>query len=155
MKKELDQQLCKKYPLLFKNRNASMMETLMCWGFEHGDGWYNIINALCDNMQSHIDWSHKQHAWDLKWNQEHPDEQRPVREPVAQVVVIQVKEKFGSLRFYYQGGDDTISGMVRMAESMSAVMCEECGAPAETRGPGWIRTLCEVHEHEYQERIGG
>ena len=155
MKKELDQQLCKKYPLLFKNRNASMMETLMCWGFEHGDGWYNIINALCDNMQSHIDWSHKQHAWDLKWNQEHPDEQRPVREPVAQVVVIQVKEKFGSLRFYYQGGDDTISGMVRMAESMSAVMCEQCGAPAETRGPGWIRTLCEVHEHEYQERIGG
>lgn len=155
MKKELDQQLCKKYPLLFKNRNASMMETLMCWGFEHGDGWYNIINALCNNMQSHIDWSHKQNAWDLKWNQEHPDEQRPVREPVAQVVVIQVKEKFGSLRFYYQGGDDTISGMVRMAESMSAVMCEECGAPAETRGPGWIRTLCEVHEHEYQERIGG
>ena len=155
MKKELDQQLCKKYPLLFKNRNASMMETLMCWGFEHGDGWYNIINALCDNMQSHIDWSHKQHAWDLKWNQEHPHEQRPVREPVAQVVVIQVKEKFGSLRFYYSGGDDTISGMVRMAESMSAVMCEQCGAPAETRGPGWIRTLCEVHEHEYQERIGG
>ena len=155
MKKELDQQLCKKYPLLFKNRNASMMETLMCWGFEHGDGWYNIINALCNNMQSHIDWSHKQNAWDLKWNQEHPDEQRPVREPVAQVVVIQVKEKFGSLRFYYQGGDDTISGMVRMAESMSAVMCEQCGAPAETRGPGWIRTLCEVHEHEYQERIGG
>jgi len=153
MKKELDQQLCEKYPLLFKNRNASMMETLMCWGFEHGDGWYNIINALCDNMQSHIDWSHKQHAWDLKWNREHPDEQRPVREPVAQVVVIQVKEKFGSLRFYYQGGDDTISGMVRMAESMSAVMCEECGAPAETRGPGWIRTLCEVHEHEYQERL--
>ena len=155
MKKELDQQLCEKYPLLFKNRNASMMETLMCWGFEHGDGWYNIINALCDNMQSHIDWSHKQNAWDLKWNLEHPDEQRPVREPVAQVVVIQVKEKFGSLRFYYEGGDDTISGMVRMAESMSAVMCEECGAPAETRGPGWIRTLCEVHEHEYQERIGG
>ena len=101
MKKELDQQLCKKYPLLFKNRNASMMETLMCWGFEHGDGWYNIINALCNNMQSHIDWSHKQNAWDLKWNQEHPDEQRPIREPVAQVVVIQVKEKFGSLRFYY------------------------------------------------------
>jgi hypothetical protein len=155
MRKELDQQLCEKYPLLFKNRNASMMETLMCWGFEHGDGWYNIINALCDNMQSHIDWSHKQHAWDLKWNREHPDEQRPVCEPVAQVIVTQVKEKFGSLRFYYQGGDDAISGMVRMAESMSAVMCEECGAPAETRGPGWIRTLCEVHERECQERIGG
>jgi len=153
MREDLDQQLCEKYPKIFVDRRGDMMKTLMCWGFEHGDGWYNIINALCDNIQHHIDWSHKNHAWDLKWNQEHPDEQRPVREPAAQVIVTQVKEKFGSLRFYYEGGDDAISGMVRMAESMSAVMCEECGAPAETRGPGWIRTLCEVHEREYQERL--
>ena len=153
MKQELDQQLCEKYPLMFKNRNAPMTETCMCWGFSHGDGWYQIINNLCANIQSHIDWSHKSNAWDLKWNEEHPDEQRPVREIVPQVVVDQVKEKFGTLRFYYSGGDDAIDGMVRMAESMSAVMCEECGAPAETQGPGWIRTLCETHEAEYQNRF--
>jgi hypothetical protein len=29
-----------------------------------------------------------------------------------------------------------------MAESMSGVTCEECSAPAETHGPGWIRTIC-------------
>jgi hypothetical protein len=153
VREELDQQLCEKYPLMFKNRNAPMTETCMCWGFEHGDGWYQIINNLCANIQSHIDWSHKSNAWDLKWNEEHPDEQRPVREIVPQVVVDQVKEKFGTLRFYYSGGDDTIDGMVRMAESMSAVMCEKCGAPAETRSPGWVRTLCETHETEYQNRF--
>lgn len=153
MREELDKQLCEKYPLLFRDRNASMTETCMCWGFDHGDGWYEIVNNLCANIQHHIDWSHKSNAWDLKWNAEHPEQQRPVHDIIAQVVVDQVKEKFGTLRFYYSGGDDTIDGMVRMAESMSAVMCEECGAPAETRGLGWIRTLCETHEQEYQNRF--
>ena len=46
MREELDKKLVEKYPLLYRNRFGSPMETLMCWGFEHGDGWYNIINAL-------------------------------------------------------------------------------------------------------------
>jgi len=47
MKRELDEELCRKYPLIFKNRHAHMTETAMCWGFECGDGWYNIIDVLC------------------------------------------------------------------------------------------------------------
>lgn len=152
MREELDSKLCETYPLLFKNRNAPMTETCMCWGFDHGDGWYEIINQLCANIQSHIDWSHKNNAWDLKWNSEHPDQQREVRTIVPQVVVDQVKEKFGTLRFYYSGGDDVIDGMVRMAESMSAVTCEECGSPGETGGKGWISTLCQKHRDEREER---
>ena len=46
---------------------------------------------------------------------------KPVPEAVPQLVATQVKEKFGTLRFYYDGGDDEISGMVRMAEAMSGV----------------------------------
>ena len=42
MRKELDEKLCEKYPLIFKNRHADMTETAMCWGFECGDGWFNI-----------------------------------------------------------------------------------------------------------------
>ena len=38
--------------------------------------------------------------------------------------------------------------MVRMAESMSGVMCEECSAPAKTHGPGWIRTICNPCEEK-------
>jgi hypothetical protein len=71
---------------------------------------------------------------------------RQIPESIPQVTLDQVKEKFGTLRFYYTGGDDEISGMVRMAESMSGVTCEECSAPAETHGPGWIRTICEPCE---------
>ena len=69
---------------------------------------------------------------------------------MAQVTLDQVKEKFGTLRFYYTGGDDEISGMVRMAESMSGVTCEECSAPAETHGPGWIRTICKPCEEQLE-----
>lgn len=155
MREELDNSLCEKYPKIFVNRYGDMRETLMCWGFECGDGWYNIIDQLCANIQHHIDWSHKNNAWDLEWNKEHPDETRAVREIVPQVVAVQVKEKFGTLRFYYDGGDNEIHGMTRMAESMSAVMCEECGSPGKQRGGGWVRTLCDKHEEAYQERMRG
>jgi hypothetical protein len=148
MRQELDEALCAKYPKIFKDRHASMMETLMCWGFDVGDGWYQALDSLCANIQHHIDWSHKNHEWDLKWNAEHPDEQRPVRDPVSQVVAVQVKEKFGGLRFYYDGGDDQVYGMVRMAESWAAHTCEQCGAPGKMRGHGWYYTACDLHTRE-------
>ena len=134
MRDDLDRQLCEKYPLIFADRNKSMMETCMCWGFEHGDGWYQIIDSLCGNIQNHIDWQTKQ------------------GKTVPQVVATQVKEKFGTLRFYYNGGDDVIDGMVRMAEFWSAVACEECGAPGTQNSRGWIKTLCETHRKEREDR---
>ena len=130
MKQELDTLLCERYPKLMVNRNLPMQETCMCWGFDCGDGWFNILDQLMGNIQHHIDWKNKK------------------EEVVAQVTLDQVKEKFGTLRFYYTGGDDVIDGMVRMAESMSGVTCEECSAPAKTHGPGWIRTICEPCEED-------
>jgi hypothetical protein len=142
MRDELDRQLCEKYPLIFADRNKSMMETCMCWGFEHGDGWYQILDSLCANIQSHIDWQNENFA------KGYPHYEKPVPQVVAQ----QVKEKFGTLRFYYNGGDDVIDGMVRMAESWSAVACEECGAPGTQNSRGWIKTLCETHRKEREDR---
>lgn len=127
MRDELDKQLCDKYPKIFANRNGDPRETLMCWGFEIGDGWYNIIDQLCANIQHYINWKNR-------------DEQ-----VVPQVVAIQVKEKFGSLRFYYDGGDDKVDGMVGMAESMSTVTCETCGSPGLLQRGGWLYTACQQH----------
>jgi len=115
-----------KFPLMFADKYG---------GFAVGKGWWPILEALCANIQSHIDWQNKNH------------EKHPV---VPQVVVEQIKEKFGGLRFYYQGGDDNIHGMVRMAEAWAGHSCEECGAPGERRSGGWIRTLCNTHEAERQ-----
>lgn len=104
-------------------------------GFAVGKGWLPILEKLCDNIQSHIDWKNEQYH---KYNR---------GEPVTQVTVAQIKEKFGGLRFYYDGGDEQIYGMVRMAESWASVACEECGNVGKSRGGGgeWIRTLCDIH----------
>ena len=67
---------------------------------------------------------------------------RQVPESIPQVTLDQVKEKFGTLRFYYSGGDDYISGMVSLAESMTGVTCESCGNVGERRGGGWVHTYC-------------
>jgi hypothetical protein len=70
----------------------------------------------------------------------------------------QVKEKFGTLRFYWtfesseedsQAVSDRISELVREVEQRSAVTCEQCGAAGELRltqsaGP-WLRTTCDEH----------
>jgi hypothetical protein len=117
-----------KYPKMFANPYG---------GFAIGEGWWPIIESLCSNIQSHTDW----------WNKNR--ETRPV---VEQVVVAQIKEKFGGLRFYYDGGDDQISGMVRMAEAWASHACEECGAPGTSGGKGWIKTLCPTHRAESDAR---
>ncbi len=111
-------------------------------GFAVGPGWWPIIESLCANIQSRIDW----------WNKNR--ETRPV---IEQVVVEQIKEKFGGLRFYYQGGDDGIHGMVRMAEAWADHHCEECGKPGKSHSTGWIKTVCEEHaaerEAQYKKRF--
>jgi ribosomal protein S27E len=146
MKQELDELLCKKYPRMMVNRNKGMMETCMCWGFECGDGWYNILDQLMGNIQHHIDWKEKQRQWAIDFNSKAaPEEMRPVPDAIPQVTLDQVKEKFGSLRFYYTGGDDYISGMVTMAEAMTEVTCETCGKPGTQTKGGWIKTACEEH----------
>lgn len=69
---------------------------------------------------------------------------RTVTEKIPQVVAEQVKEKFGTLRFYYRGGDEYIHGLAAMAEAMSARTCEGCGAPGKANSGGWIKTMCQT-----------
>ena len=177
MKQELDEYLCKVYPKMMVNRNLHMTETCMCWGFECGDGWFQILNQLMGNIQHHIDWKERQREVAIKFNrmaeqlkagdstlfdeefkdminQEYKEKRRQelierepqiVPEPVPQVTLDQVKEKFGTLRFYYSGGDEYIAGLVSMAESMSGVTCETCGKPGTQTGGGWIKTVCIEH----------
>jgi len=177
MKRELDEYLCKVYPKMMVNRNRDMKETCMCWGFECGDGWFQILNQLMGNIQHHIDWKERQREVAIRFrkmteqlkagdstlfdeeykdmiNQEYKEKRkqelvddplREIPEPIPQVTLDQVKEKFGTLRFYYSGGDDYISGLVSMAESMSGVTCETCGKPGTSTSGGWIKTACVEH----------
>lgn len=113
-------------------------------GFAVGQGWWPIIRSLCNQIQHHIDWANDTRERLLKDNPYN----HPIPEEVKQVRVAQIKEKFGGLRFYYDGGDSKIDGMVRMAESWASLSCEVCGNVGTRRSGGWIRTLCDEHAKE-------
>jgi len=84
--------------------------------------------------------------WHSIFSASGPKFKAPPVDPNRQVVALQVKEKFGTLRFYYSGGDDYIRGVVSMAESMSARTCEACGSTDKTvkANPGnWVAIRCD------------
>ena len=174
MRRELDEQLCAKYPLIFKDRNADMRTTAMCWGLECGDGWYNIIDVLCGLLTS--DYRQAQSRYESikdlvdqpRWQgsdkivtQEQIDEAKVKldEETLKVPVAVQVKEKFGGLRFYVQAATDKHYQFISFAEVMSYRTCEECGAPGKTYTDGWHRTMCDIHaamngrteEYQYEE----
>lgn len=113
-----------KYPLMYD-------EAYDLWVDE---GWHPIILTLTKRIQSRIDWSIK------------------IGQPIEQVKVAQIKEKFGGLRFYFDGGDDYIDGMVAMAESWAQNTCEMCGDRATKQTTGWIKNVCDVHYEELEEK---
>jgi len=120
MSPELEQKLVEKYPKLFSSKQF--------WGFECGDGWFDLLDYLCGAI--------KEHTYDSD-----------------ELTVDQVKEKFGRLRFYLSREDDVMHGMVSMAEHMSGQICETCGNRGETRGGSWFVTLCDKHHEERIARL--
>lgn len=128
-----------RHPEMFKNAYG---------GFAVGAGWWPILQELCRQIDSYTQWRNKTRESLLKDN----PHDHPIPDIVPQVTVAQIKEKFGGLRFYYDGGDEHISGMVRMAEIWAGHSCEECGKPGKQRSGGWIKTLCDEHEIARQQK---
>lgn len=115
------------FPTLYRQHSLSPAETCMCWLFECGDGWEPIIRGL---------------SGQLEWLNEHS--------PVW-VEAVQVKEKFGTLRFYVtlRAGDgpwaDIVWELCDAAETRSTWTCERCGSTSGERrnDGGWLSTLCD------------
>ena len=141
MKTELQQTLLKKFPQLFTTErkiytdeddiqelfNQDEIILPIQFGFECGDGWFMILDTLMNTIESHLN----------------PENSWPRKERIP-FEIIQIKEKFGGLRFYYNGGDEEVRGMVNLAENMSYNICERCGSTKNvTQTTGWIYTLCE------------
>jgi hypothetical protein len=60
-----------------------------------------------------------------------------------EIEVVQVKEKFGSLRFYTKHSTPALANLINAAEEKSEHTCEWCGAEGKCGGYGWIKTLCD------------
>lgn len=149
MDKVLQERLFNDFPKIFIEKDLPMQQTCMCWGICTDDGWFELLYRLCEHLQ-----------WDTDQNK------------YPQVIAQQVKEKFGTLRFYYTSVNDAsvgeealdemtqrerdnairkcaeIDGAIQFAEAMSANICEICGAFDSTVEPmsrgGWYKTLCTV-----------
>jgi hypothetical protein len=68
-------------------------------------------------------------------------------------MALQIKEKFGGLRFYIDGYSEEAWAVIEIAEGECSKLCELCGGPGEIRTDlGWIVTLCEEHYLEAEKK---
>lgn len=122
----LDEKLVKAFPNLYRDRHSSMGYTAMCWGFDCGDGWFKLIWDLSEKLEKLI----------IEYKKQYPDDEYY---PAAS----QVKEKYGTLRFYMNFETDEMRKLIDQAEKLSAKTCEVCGKRGKARGYSWIQTLCK------------
>jgi hypothetical protein len=91
-----------------------------------GRGWSGLLHTLCGELQRQTD----QHS-------------------APQVVIYEVKEKYGGLRVNTRGGAPVHDALTDFAELLSERMCEACGAPGIelTDSWGWVSTRCQAHRN--------
>ena len=127
MHNDLERNLLTKYPAIF-GENPSEPDSGMRWGIECGDGWHNLLDKLCHDIQAYIE-----------------------MEGIPQITFTQVKEKFGELRIYYTSIDQHIDNLIAEAATFSRSVCENCGTSGALRKTryGWIKPLCSECVKQY------
>jgi hypothetical protein len=125
MRKELELKMVNRWPGWF-DLNGDPRRTLMGCGFAHGDGWFELVWRLCEEIERVV------------------DRGQPFE-------VCQVKEKMGGLHFYTMDPcSDEVERLIDVAGEESLRTCEVCGQPGSWDGHGWegerwIKTRCEQH----------
>jgi hypothetical protein len=105
-------------------------QVLTCMGWPSvGVGWQDILVRLFARMESAI-----------------------APEPAATITILQIKEKFGTLRIYVATQNmseamlEAVGDAIDLAETRSAFVCETCGRRGHLwLNAGWYLTAC--HEH--------
>lgn len=148
MTPEKTKELYDKYPLIFAQKDLTIYQSAMPWGLDCSDGWYDLIDTLCSQIQNHIE----NENINIKYKKERGE--LPEDAPLyPQIQATQVKEKYGGLRFYVNRYDDYVDGLISMAESMSYKICEYCGNPGKQNYEGWIITLCSPCREKDDARL--
>jgi hypothetical protein len=181
MKIELEQELVKKYPKLFKHYRGDPRETCMAFGIETNDGWYktldHLFGYLTDLMERKlvVDYT-KEYKDQHKEDKEYYHKYCSYKFLPPQIILDQVKEKYGTLRVYYHTTfedipediwavldlkdfykkmdeyNDMIDHAISYAEYQSARTCEVTGQEGNLYTKGWCRVLCdeEAIKHGYK-----
>ena len=122
-REKFEKKIFEEFPEFFRNADDPM-KSLMCFGVEIDPGWHDLIYKLLQDIKA--------------------------LNPEEGFEVVQIKEKFGGLRFYTNFGTDEIFELIHKAEDASYKICEICGKKGKLRNDiGWYLTLCNDH---YKER---
>ena len=122
MKSELQSYLKKKFPTLYPPT----------FEFECNDGWFRILLWLSRYLEMYITQQNEMAVKNPQYYQ-----------PVKQVVANQIKQKFGVLRFYYEGGNEHIRSIIDYTEFISGYICENTGSINDVgyNRKGYIKVL--------------
>ena len=104
----LTEKLYEDFPRLYRGHNKSSQDSSMCWGFECGDGWYQLLRDLSVQLSAHL--------------AEHPE---------TALEAVQVKSKFGRLCFYLNEPDTVAEQMIEAARKQAENTCEFTGQPGQ------------------------
>lgn len=104
MNTELTEKLYAEFPYLYRGHTKPPAESSMCWGFECGDGWFTLIHQLSRDLTEHLE-----------------------KNPALDLEVMQVKSKFGSFRYYVDGGDEVTEKLINDACERAKHVCELTG----------------------------
>lgn len=92
---------------------------------ECGPGWHDLLGRLCDRVRTAI-----RKGGTFRFSQ--------------------IKEKYGTLRVYWDGrlspeATVQVEEAIALAEARSATCCEICGESGRLYGDGWLTTRCPAH----------
>ena len=125
MNKENTEKLWNAFPNLYRGRNLSIQESLISFGFECQDGWFDLVWNLSEKLEKLI--------------LELPADHRDV------CCASQVKEKYGTLSLYMHSATEEMYDLIDKAEYKSAVTCEVCGNNGFLFTYGWCKVRCIEH----------
>jgi len=120
--------LASRFPSLFEFQHGE--PTLPDGYAEVNDGWRELIETALTRIAALV-----------------------TEKPADTIHIEQIKEKYGTLRLYWQGRFDddrlyaAINEIVLLAEARSACTCEICGEEGKLRKSrnGWLATACDAH----------
>lgn len=129
MSPEKSKQLIDTYPELFSD--LPEMNCMRLFGFDCGNGWFDLLKDLITKIRAHCESPDFQPYIDLL--------DQPLSPKVAQV-----KEKYGTLRFYLDLETEYIEKLIEEAEDKSAIICEICGNTGMLREHHrWLSVRCD------------
>lgn len=108
LNQNLTEQLYLEFPSLYRGRHKTMYESGMCWGFQCGDGWFQILYDLSQKLSDYL-----------------------IQHPAVDFEVTRVKSKLGFLHVGLSFHNADLRKLIDFACQQAQITCELTGKPGK------------------------